>query len=144
MRFILFINLLLVTILGWSQSPQYWEKHGDEQKSNSNWPGAFEAYQRAFEMDSSVFERRYKLAEMAYETREDPLAIRLFQSLVKIDQGKIHPTSYFYLGQLMQRNARYDEVVFYVKKFKQKTKGKKEFSEEGKMAEWLLNAAQCL
>jgi hypothetical protein len=142
MRFILFINLLLVTFFGWSQSPQYWEKHGDEQKSNSNWPGAFEAYQRAFEMDSSVFERRYKLAEMAYEMREDPLAIQLFQSLVKIDQGKIHPTSYFYLGQLMQRNARYDEVVFYVKKFKQKSKGKKEFSEEGKMAEWLLNAAQ--
>ncbi len=142
MRFILFINLLLVTFFGWSQSPQYWEKHGDEEKSISNWPGAFEAYQRAFEMDSSVFERRFKLAETAYEMREDPLAIRLFQALVKIDQGKIHPTSYFYLGQLMQRNARYDEVVFYIKKFKQKTKGKKEISEEGKTAERLLNAAQ--
>ncbi len=142
MRFILFINLLLVTQWALGQSPQFWEKRGDEERSLSNWSGAFEAYQMAFDMDSSVFERRFKLAEMAFEMREDSMAIRLFQSLVKLDQGKIHPTSYFYLGQLMQRNARYDEVVFYIKKFKQKAKGKKEFSEEVKMAERLSNAAQ--
>jgi hypothetical protein len=142
MRFILFINLILMTQWAWGQSPQFWEKRGDEERSVSNWSGAFEAYQRAFEMDSSVFERRFKLAEMAYEMREDLMAIRLFQSLVKMDQGKIHPTSYFYLGQLKQRNARYDEVVFYIKKFKQKAKGKKEFSEEVKLAESLSDAAQ--
>ncbi|MEN9394271.1 MAG: hypothetical protein RL362_492 [Bacteroidota bacterium] len=142
MRFILFINVLLMSQWAWGQSPQFWEKRGDQERSVSNWSGAFEAYQMAFEMDSSAFERRFKLAEMAYEMRQDTQAIRLFQSLVKMDQGKIHPMSYFYLGLLMQRNARYDEVVFYIKKFKQKAKGKKEFSEELKMAERLSDAAQ--
>lgn len=146
MRFILFINLILMFNQGWTQSPQYWEKQGDEAVTMGNWPEAFEAYRQSFELDSTVFDRRIKWAQSSYEMREDALAIRLFQSAIKLDQGKIFPESYYYLSKLNQRNGRYDEVVFYVKKFKQRAKVKKDLKpllEESDLlmasAQWALN-----
>ena len=146
MRFILFINLILIFSQGWTQSPQYWEKQGDEAAAMGNWPEAFEAYRQSFELDSTVFDRRIKWGQSSYEMREDALAIRLFQSAIKLDQGKIFPESYYYLSKLNQRNGHYDEVVFYVKKFKQRAKVKKDLKpllEESDLlmasAQWALN-----
>ncbi|MEY2764599.1 MAG: hypothetical protein RLZZ205_1023 [Bacteroidota bacterium] len=142
MRFVLFINLFLLMLMGEAQSPMYWEKQGDDAAELENWSAAFASYKVSFDLDSSVFERRVKLARAAFESREDPLAIRYFQSASRIDQGKIHPESYFFLCKIMQRNGRYDEAIFYAKKFKQLAKGKKDFKTLLGQSDVLLSAAQ--
>lgn len=142
MRFVLFINLFLLMSMGVAQSPVYWEKQGDDAAELENWSAAFASYKESFDLDSSVFERRVKLARAAFESREDPLAIRYFQSASRIDQGKIHPESYFFLCKIMQRNGRYDEAIFYAKKFKQRAKGKKDYKTLLGQSDVLLSAAQ--
>ncbi len=142
MRFVLFINLFLLMLMGEAQSPMYWEKQGDDAAELENWSAAFASYKVSFDLDSSVFERRVKLARSAFEAREDQAAIRFFQSASKIDQGKIHPESYFFLCKIMQRNGRYDEAIFYAKKFKQRAKGKKDYKAWSAQSDGVINAAQ--
>lgn len=142
MRFVLFINLFLLMTMGEAQSPVYWERQGDEASEHENWSAAFASYKESFDLDSSVFERRVKLARAAFESREDPLAIRYFQSASRIDQGKIHPESYFFLCKIMQRNGRYDEAIFYAKKFKQRAKGKKDYKTLLEQSDAVLSASQ--
>jgi hypothetical protein len=85
------------------------------------------------------------LALSCWHNHSDAQAIRLFEKVVKKDQGKIHPESYFYLGNLKMRNGQYPSAQQYWKKFKQKSKATGNFHPETmevehglKCIEWAL------
>lgn len=128
-------GIFWVTFLGFvplcfSQSAEKFELIGDGYKDDLNWPMAEAYYADAFLRDSTRFELTFKLALSSWHNHSDDQAIRLFEKVVKKDQGKIHPESYFYLGNLKMRNGLYPSAQQYWKKYKQKIKSKGEIYPE--------------
>ena len=114
------VFFLSFSLLAWQQTPDVFEKMGDEYVENGDWAQAFSYYWEAYSKDSASFERRFKLAKAAMRCYEDPLAIRLFQDVYQSDQGKIHPESQYFLGKLYQRAGDYVMAEQIWKKFKKK------------------------
>jgi tetratricopeptide (TPR) repeat protein len=125
-----------------AQSPDKLEWWGDQYMDEGNHAMAEAYYREAYNLDSSSFELGFKYGRACWHNHHDERAIQLFEKTIKKDQGKLRPEAFFYLGNLNMRNGRYPQAIQYWKKYKQKTKGVKEFHPEKEAVEFGIQSAE--
>ncbi len=146
-------KLLRCTLIWWwllifiplkvsAQSPDKLEWWGDQYTDEGNHAMAESYYREAYILDSSSFELGFKYGRACWHNHHDERAIQLFEKTIKKDQGKLRPDAFFYLGNLNMRNGRYPQAIQYWKKYKQKTKGIKEFHPEKEAVEFGIKSAE--
>jgi hypothetical protein len=132
-----------------AQSPQQYERFGDDAAyERAAWDEAFGYYKQAYDLDSSSFLLRKKLADAAREVKYYPLAYRLYTQNYLIDEGNSDPNALFYMALLEKTMGRYEDAQRNFKKFSKKSRGAadKELVEiathEVKASQWALNNAE--
>jgi len=154
MRINLFTTILfLVWVVAqtdvFAQSPQQYERFGDDAAyERAAWDEAFGYYKQAYDLDSSSFLLRKKLADAAREVKYYPLAYRLYTQNYLIDEGNSDPNALFYMALLEKTMGRDEDAQRNFKKFSKKSRGAadKELVEiathEVKASQWALNNAE--
>lgn len=150
MRLHLFLLLIFLslaaTVESWAQSPEQYERYGDQAVVDRNaWDEAFGYYKQSYALDSTSFIVRKKLADAAREVKYYPMAYALYTQNYLIDEGKSDPNALFYMAWLEKTMGRYEDAQRNFKKFAKKYKSTAErrlvefATHEVKASQWALN-----
>jgi tetratricopeptide (TPR) repeat protein len=122
-RLLFILSLIHLSLNGLSQSPEVYERYGDDAVESRNaWPEAFGYYLQAYELDSTSSILRQKLAHAAREVKDYPLALRLYRQSYGSDEGKSDPDALFYIARLEKMLGRYEDAQRNFKKYTKKYK----------------------
>ncbi len=142
---IVFLLVVFAQQSAFGQSPQQYERYGDNAQERQAWDEAFGYYNQAYALDSSSFVLRKKLADAAREVKYYPLAYQLYTQNYQIDEGKSDPNALFYMAWLEKTMGRYEDAQRNFKKFTKKYKGSADrmlmevATHEVKASQWALN-----
>ena len=123
LRILYIVFLLRISFLGHCQSPELYERYGDDAVEERNaWHEAFGYYKQAYELDSGSLILRRKLAHAAREVKYYPLALELYSKNYEVDEGKSDPDALFYIAGLEKVMGRYEDAQRNFKKYTKKYK----------------------
>ena len=147
-RLLFILSGILVSMNGFGQSPDVYERYGDEAVENRNaWHEAFGYYKQSYELDSTSLVVRRKLAHAAREVKNYPLALELYKANYEMDEGKSDPDALFYIARLEKIMGRYEDAQRNFKKYTKKYKATADrklmavATHEVKSSQWALEHA---
>ena len=147
-RLLFILSWILVSLNGFGQSPELYERYGDDAVENRNaWPEAFGYYKQSYELDSTSLVVRRKLAHAAREVKNYPLALELYEANYEMDEGKSDPDALFYIARLEKIMGRYEDAQRNFKKYTKKYKATADrklmavATHEVKSSQWALEHA---
>jgi tetratricopeptide (TPR) repeat protein len=89
----------------------------DAAMANKDWFGASQNYNRLFYRDSSDIGMQYNYAEASRLNFDIDLALRLYNKVALIDNGKKYPLTFFWIGQLLKNKGKYKDAKKWFTKF---------------------------
>jgi tetratricopeptide (TPR) repeat protein len=85
--------------------------------TNKDWFGAAQYYNRMFNRDSSDIKLKFNYAEACRLNFDIDIAIRLYNKVIAVDNGKKYPMSLYWMGQLLKTKGQYKEAKKWFAKF---------------------------
>lgn len=85
--------------------------------ANKDWYSAAQSYNRLFFRDSSDIGLQYNYAEASRLNFDIDLALRLYNKVAYVDNGKKYPLSFYWIGQLLKSKGQYKESKKWFTKF---------------------------
>jgi hypothetical protein len=124
-NFLLPILIFLCCSVSFSygQSNRLLQAQADAYMANKDWYGAAQSYNKLYFRDSSDVGLQYNYAEASRLNFDIDLALRLYNKVASIDNGKKYPLTFYWMGQLLKSKAQYKEAKKWFTKFS-KTKKK--------------------
>ncbi len=89
----------------------------DAAMANKDWFGASQNYNRLYYRDSSDIGLQYNYAEASRLNFDIDLALRLYNKVALIDNGKKYPLTFFWIGQLLKNKGKYKDAKKWFTKF---------------------------
>ncbi|MEO6304082.1 MAG: hypothetical protein ABIP51_13010, partial [Bacteroidia bacterium] len=109
-----------------AQSNRLIQSQADAAMLNKDWFAAAQNYNKLFFRDSSLIEVQYNYAEASRLNFDIDLALRLYNKVVLIDNGKKYPLTFYWIGQLLKSKGQYKEAKkWFTKSSKVKVKSNK-------------------
>ena len=109
-----------------AQSNRLLQAQANDAMLNKDWYGAAQNYNRLYFRDSSVVEVQYSYAEASRLNFDIDLALRLYNKVAALDNGKKYPLTFYWIGQLLKSKGQYKEAKKWFTKFsKAKSKNTK-------------------
>lgn len=106
-----------------AQSDRKIRLQADAAMLNKDWFAAAQYLQRLYNHDSSDIRLKYELAEASRLNFDMDLALRLYGRVIKEDNGKKYPLSFYWTAQILKSKGQYKEAKKWFTKFsKVKTK----------------------
>ncbi len=112
---ILFLCCTVNSAIG--QSNRMIQLQADAAMANKDWFGASQNYNRLFYRDSSDIGMQYNYAEASRLNFDIDLALRLYNKVALIDNGKKYPLTFFWIGQLLKNKGKYKDAKKWFTKF---------------------------
>jgi hypothetical protein len=75
--------------------------------TNKDWFGAAQYYNRMFNRDSSDIKLKFNYAEACRLNFDIDHAVRLYNKVIAVDNGKKYPMSLYWMGQLLKTKGQY-------------------------------------
>lgn len=99
------------------QSNRMIQLQADAAMANKDWYGAAQNYNRLYYRDSSDIGMQYNYAEASRLNFDIDLALRLYNKVALIDNGKKYPLTFFWIGQLLKNKGQYKDAKKWFSKF---------------------------
>lgn len=99
------------------QSNRMIQLQADAAMANKDWFGASQNYNRLYYRDSSDIAMQYNYAEASRLNFDIDLALRLYNKVALIDNGKKYPLTFFWIGQLLKNKGKYKDAKKWFSKF---------------------------
>ncbi len=116
----------LVTFYSKGQSSRLLQNQADAAILNKDWFTAAQNYNYLFYRDSSDINLQFNYAEASRLNFDIDLALRLYNKVALLDNGKKYPLSFYWIGQLLKNKGQYKEAKkWFTKCSKIKTKSQK-------------------
>lgn len=126
MRIILTISIVLVSVIGYSQSYKQLIDYADINANAGDFYGASIYYKKALDIDSSKIEVLYKFAEALRKYNNYSKAAYYYEKVWDKDKGgRIYKDASFWLATMQKYNAEYRTATKTWKKVKSKYSRKK-------------------
>lgn len=112
-----------------------------------DWHGATQYYQRLYIHDSLNTKLQYNYAEALRLNYDLDVALRLYNKVAEVDNGKKYPLTFYWIGQLLKNKEQYKEAKKWFTKFgKLKLKGEdyRYFKTKSKLEEDACDLAQIM
>lgn len=114
---------MLGTVVLNAQSDHKLRLQAEAAMLNKDWFAAAQYYNRLHNHDSSDIQVKYDYAEASRLNFDIDLALRLYNKVIALDNGKKYPLSFFWVGQILKGKGQYKEAKKWFTKFsKIKTK----------------------
>ena len=116
----------LVTFYSKGQSSRLLQSQADAAILNKDWFTAAQNYNYLFYRDSSDINLQFNYAEASRLNFDIDLALRLYNKVALVDNGKKYPLTFYWIGQLLKNKGQYKEAKKWFTKYsKIKTKSQK-------------------
>ncbi|MBL7930324.1 MAG: PD40 domain-containing protein [Bacteroidia bacterium] len=118
-KFFKYASILCFLTAGsaWAQSNYQLRSQIIEAESNKDWFSACQYYNRLYYNDSTNLKMRYGYATAARLSYDYDVALRLYNGLAAIDNGKRFPLTFYWIGQLLKSKQKYKEAKKWFTKF---------------------------
>ena len=93
------------------------QSQGDAAMLNKDWYGAAQSYNRLYFRDSSDIGLQYNYAEASRLNFDIDLALRLYNKVASVDNGKKYPLCFYWIGQLLKSKGQYKDAKKWFTKF---------------------------
>ena len=93
------------------------QSQADAAMLNKDWFTAAQNYNKLWFRDSSEISLQYNYAEASRLNFDIDLALRLYNKVVLIDNGKKYPLAFFWIGQLLKSKGQYKDAKKWFTKF---------------------------
>jgi len=100
-----------------SQSNRMLQAQADAAMVNKDWFTAAQNYNKLWFRDSSEISLQYNYAEASRLNFDIDLALRLYNKVVLIDNGKKYPLTFYWMGQMLKSKGQYKDAKKWFTKF---------------------------
>ncbi|MBA3681522.1 MAG: hypothetical protein H0W73_10215 [Bacteroidetes bacterium] len=139
--YILFLCLAFNSFFG--QSSRLVQAQAEEAMRNKDWNSAAQGYNRLYFRDSSEISLQYNYAEASRLNFDVNLALRLYNKVVAIDNGKKYPLTFYWIGQLLKTKGQYKDAKKWFTKFSKIKKKYPKLNFEYYLKKSLLEVEAC-
>ncbi|MDP1800163.1 MAG: hypothetical protein Q8L81_02335 [Bacteroidota bacterium] len=125
------------------QSNRMVQAQADAAMANKDWFGAAQSYNRLYYRDSSDVGLQYNYAEASRLNFDIDLALRLYNKVALIDNGKKYPLTFFWIGQLLKNKGKYKDAKKWFTKFSKVKKKSTKFNFDYYIKRSLMEIEAC-
>ncbi len=128
LRRIIFFAFAFIFInkIAFSQSLKTLVKQGTEAMNDKNYFSAAQIYNQIILKDSANLQYLYTYATASRLNFDNDIALRFYEKIYKIDNGKAFPETPFWIGEILKSKSRYKEAKKYFNKYTNKNRKSKD------------------